>query len=204
MSERVGVSAEGIATLKLVGKKLEKRIVQHGRRGLLALDVELTLAQMDAVIAAAYAAPRNTVTLSDGSVWEYEDEPNTLMPWLKVGLRTRVALPYVFGGAGHLTAADHRAIADVLDPTPHPDTARLDWLDRVAREGQLPNFTVCGSLIHLDFGTHDEDREEVAVAGSVREALDAAQLNNRTSPHGSSASNVGAVVVDAARGTGEG
>ncbi|HEY2851159.1 MAG TPA: hypothetical protein VGI97_14875 [Gemmatimonadaceae bacterium] len=73
-----------------------------------------------------------TVTLSDGSVWEY-DPVQDVAPWNCVGIKTieagtsgyslhqrwnesaRARTPFVRTVALNMTAADHRAIADVLD-----------------------------------------------------------------------------------------
>ena len=73
-----------------------------------------------------------------------------------------------------LAAGFRRSALPVETPT---DTERLDWLEAKTREGMLPNFTICGSDIHLDFGTHDDDREEISNGSSLREAIDAARLS---------------------------
>lgn len=83
---------------------------------------------------------KRTVTLSDGSVWEYEPKshggtalwvrrshPSFRDHVLADGLTQNV--PFVFSRSEYaLTASDHRAIADVLEPTgavapppTHPD-----------------------------------------------------------------------------------
>lgn len=54
------------------------------------------------------------------------------------------------------------------------DSKRLDWLEAKAREGELPNINVCGSLLYVCFGTGD-DEDELAHDESLRAALDAAQ-----------------------------
>jgi hypothetical protein len=65
----------------------------------------------------------NRVTLSDGSVWEKMDGANI---WIceegrYAGLSGDLPWP---GDHLHLTASDHRAIADVLDRTVHPEPER--------------------------------------------------------------------------------
>ena len=63
-------------------------------------------------------APTRTVTLSDGSVWRYSPTGG-LKPWFRLNERSihRRTLPSLgVSSEPRLTASDHRAIADVLDP----------------------------------------------------------------------------------------
>ncbi len=69
------------------------------------------------------ASPAKDVTLSDGSVWRYDDELPPHFHWMKFGLPSRWPYPHILPVDHALTADDHRAIADVLDPPADPPKA---------------------------------------------------------------------------------
>lgn len=145
-----------------------------------------------------------TVTLSDGSVWWYaprwdDDKGRDDQPWHPMGLpRHRRMTPVADRHA--LTAADHRAIAAVLDPAPTfskqgiyashmpaeservpapvrpppADTERLDWLE--GRSATVrPNMTM-NDDDPIGWRIACYDTGAVGEGGTLREAIDDARF----------------------------